>query len=386
MTAQLNLYGDGIHDDTAALQELIDCSGGDVFIPGGTYLISDTLFIHSNTSLKLAHTAIIRLADDACCIMLANDKWMRPGRNKNIVVEGGTWDGNNEHQRRGKVFENKPYFCGTVMRFEGIEDLYIHNVTFKDPEAYACQILDADRFTVENINFDFNMYRPNMDGIHIQGPARNGYVRNIKGATNDDLVALNCDDSYHDWNNTYITQGDIENITVDGLYADNGYTGVRLLSCGSKLRNVTIRNIFGTYRLFGVSFTHHNIIPGAPVWFDNINIDGIYCSKQPQDPPVDRRFIDGLDKFYGEGCHDWQIRHADIIYFESGVQCGNVTLSNIFRYEKAVTEAYTIHLTPDSSVRRLVINNVTQQFVNCPEQPLFMNEGTVENLLVTAGG
>lgn len=381
MSENLTLYKDGIHDDTAALQSLLDNSTGTVILSDGEYLISDTLKIHDNTRLCLSHRAIVRLADDACCIMLANDKFGLDGRNKNIFIEGGTWDGNNANQRRGKVYPHKPFFRGIAMRFEGIEDLTVANVTFKDPEAYALQIMDADRFTVENITFDFNMLRKNMDGVHVQGPARNGYIRNIKGATNDDLVALNCDDYYENFNEATRSKGDIENITVDGLYADNGYTAVRLLSCGSKMRNINIKNVFGTYRYYGVSFTHHNIFPGEPVWFDGINIDGVYCSKHPQDPPVDRKFIDGIDSYYGAGTHNAAIKYFPIIWFAQGVRCGYVSISNLHRTEEAVTRAHTIQIDKNVDIERLVLSNVTQRFTNCPPMPITLNDGDVHELV-----
>ncbi len=379
------LYADGIHDDTAALQRLLDSGKHTIHIPDGVYLISGSLILHDDTHLILSPGAVIRLADHADCFMLKNDLCGKAGRNRRISVEGGTWDGNNLHQERGKTYEDKPYFMGVVMRFEGIEDLLIRDITVKDPESYAMQIIDADRFTVENISFDFNMLRPNMDGVHVQGPARNGIIRSIRGATNDDLVALNCDDRYDDGYQSTVSQGDIENISIDGLYADNGYTAVRLLSCGSRMQNISIRNIFGTYRFYGVSFTHHGIVPGAPVWFDGITIDNVFCSKHPQLPPVDPKFIEGVDRCYGEGCHDSAIRHAPIIWFAEGITCGSISLSNIHRCEAAVTEAPTIQIDKDVSIERLSAGNLFQRFLNCPEAPLLRSEGCIGRLICPTG-
>ena len=48
------LYGDGIHDDTLALQAMLDGCGVVTVDKPGTYLISKTLLIHSNTRLVLS--------------------------------------------------------------------------------------------------------------------------------------------------------------------------------------------------------------------------------------------------------------------------------------------------------------------------------------------
>ncbi len=377
MSFQHQLFGDGIHDDTAAIRERL-AVGGLVTLEAGTYLISDTLYIRSHTHFLLRQGAVLRLADNACCCMLTNEA----GSGLCITVEGGIWDGNNYSQKRGKITADKPYFMGIVMRFDGVQDLTVRNLTVKDPESYAMQLRNADRFTVENITFDFNMLKPNMDGVHVQGKARNGVIRNIKGATNDDMVALNCDDGYDDGEKAVITQGDIENILVDGIFADNGYTGVRLLSCGSVMRNVTIRNVFGTYRFYGVSFTHHDTIPGAPVWFDGIYLDGIFASKPPQTPPVDRKFIDSIDRAYGEGCHAGAVRYAPIIWFAEGVRCGKVTVANLHRVEDAVTEARTVQIDANVHIEHLVLNNLSQRFCACAEPPLLSNSGTVDHLQI----
>ncbi|MBQ3141242.1 MAG: hypothetical protein IJC25_04695 [Clostridia bacterium] len=376
MNLHSNLYGDGVHDDTVALQTLLD-NGGTVRVPKGTYLISQSLLIGDDTCLQADAGAVFRLADGACCTMLKSMLSDRSGRNRRITVDGGLWDGNNTAQTRGAV-EGKAYFFGVIMRFEGVEDLTVRNVIYRDPVSYALQIMDADRFSVENVTFDFNMLRPNMDGVHVQGPARNGDIRNVKGATNDDLVALNCDDIYDDGRRT---KGDIENITVDGLYAENGYTAVRLLSCGSRLQNVSIRNVFGTYRYYGVSFTHHNVFPGAPVWFDGVDIDGVYCSK-PRDPYADMRCVQTCDTVYGAGTHDWGIRECPPVWFAKGVTCGNVSIANLHRVEEcAMTEAPTVRIDPEVHIERLVLRNCTQRFVGRGELPMLVNNGTVDTMV-----
>ena len=67
------LYGDGIHDDTAAIQELIE-SGCEVNlpVPKKHYLISRPLELHSNLKLTLPRFAEIRLKDGSNCYMLKN--------------------------------------------------------------------------------------------------------------------------------------------------------------------------------------------------------------------------------------------------------------------------------------------------------------------------
>ena len=63
--AQFLLYGDGIHDDQPAIQEMIDSGMCEVSLPAPAkyYLITKPLTIPSNFKLKLPRYAEIRLAD-----------------------------------------------------------------------------------------------------------------------------------------------------------------------------------------------------------------------------------------------------------------------------------------------------------------------------------
>ena len=104
----IKLYGDGIHDDTAAIQTMLD-KCGTVRIPEGYYLISRPLIIHSNTHLILDRNATLHLADGANCSLLDNDGLYRDETNENVIIEGGIWDGNNPAQTREYIEnENQP--------------------------------------------------------------------------------------------------------------------------------------------------------------------------------------------------------------------------------------------------------------------------------------
>ena len=72
------LYGDGIHDDTAAIQELLDSGVAEVHLPApkAHYCISKTLKIHSCQTLRLAETATVRLLPGSSCAMVARN-WKR---------------------------------------------------------------------------------------------------------------------------------------------------------------------------------------------------------------------------------------------------------------------------------------------------------------------
>ncbi len=344
------LFKDGIHDDTAEVQALLD-KRGYVFLDAGTYLITKPLIIYDNTHLQLAPNTVMLLADNANCAIIENEALNEKGarRNTNIRIEGGIWNGNNENQvRRSRESRfqlteyEDDYYYGIFMRFVGVKDFHIGNLTVKDPESYAMLICAADNFTVESINFDYNLLRSNMDGIHIQGPSKFGFVRNIKGTTNDDLVALNCDDTYA----CEITRGNIENVLVDGLFSENGYTAVRLLSSGSQMKNIAVKNIFGTYRYYGVSFTHHSIHPGEPIWFENISLENIFAAK-PENDTSDN----------------------PIIWFEEGVRGRNIIINNVFRTEENETNAPTIRMIGDVKIEHFVFENI---FENIPNRDSFI--------------
>ena len=243
---QRRAIGDGVADDTAAIQALLDSRRALVRLPAPSkhYLISKPLRIYSNQTLQLDRFAVIRLKDGSDCLMITNDDHERG--NENVALVGGVWDMHNEGQslceyqktRIWKGTYDPASYLGVLMRFNRVKRLTLRGLTLKDPVTFSTQLGNLTEFTIEDITFDHNLKRTNMDGIHIHGNSRHGRITNLKGATNDDLIALNADDGgiYE------MSRGPIEDVAVDGIWATDGYTAVRLLSAGSPIRRVRLAN------------------------------------------------------------------------------------------------------------------------------------------------
>lgn len=333
--------GLALADDTARLQALLDAGRGRVEFSDGMFVVSKPLRIASNTHLVCSPRTVIRLADGANCPVLMN-KSCATGLDRNITVEGGVWDGNNVHQRRPALPAGKTPGGGNwgqLVVFAGVENLHLDGLTLKDPDGYSVELTDVVGFTVENLVFDCNDKTRNQDGLHIDGFARDGLVRNLRGHTNDDMVALNSDEG--GWRSP---SNDIVNVTIDGLYGgDDGYTAVRLLSRDAHVKNVVIRNVYGAYKMHGVTFTHwagKAFRPGMG-HFDNIVIEDFFASS--------------CRKEGGE---------YGLIHFQDDVgDVGHVTIRNLRRVDApdCLNGNHTVRISDGVRIGKLVLDNVEQQ-------------------------
>lgn len=329
------LFGDGIHDDAPAIQQMLDSGSRIIYLPTPEkhYTISKTLYIHSNQTLVLPEKAKIRLADNADVPMLRNIGGEVGA--ENIAVIGGIWDINNMGQRgnicvkrqefKGEsIHTNPPDYNGTCseegntrntfpddhlfgMVLENIKGLALLNITFVDPVTYCVAMGRCSNFQIKNITFDFNDGNPlpaNMDGIHLEGGCHDGEICHLKGTVYDDMVALNADE---------LLRGDIYNIVIDDLYARHAHSAVRLLSAGHTVKNITISNVRGSYFTYCIGFTKYfkmgNGINGR---FENITIRDCEFTKSDIYP--------------------W-FRDIDypLFYFQTETEVSNLKLQNIHR-------------------------------------------------------
>lgn len=359
---------------TDELQSLLD-KRGEVYIPDGTYIIDRPLIIRSDTHLRLARNAVLRLADHVNCSIMDNEGLYSRETDQNITVEGGIWDGNNENQQRmpipnegvpGDINEDMPcdeklyisnVYIVLMLRFVHTRNLCIKNVTFKNPTSYAIHIADATYFNVENVTLDYDLSNKNMDGVHIQGPACFGRITNVMGNANDDHIALCADGTVR----SEITRGVIEDIDIDGVYCSNGYTGVRLLSRGDAVRNVTIKNIHGAFRFHAVSFTHHyRLREDRPILLENIRISDLFISKPTGEifPPQ----------------HASPAKGQPLIWFESDITAKNVSIENVYRAADGA-DAPTVKVSPRAEIEGLTVRNIVDRSGN---GQTFVNEGNVK--------
>lgn len=353
--------GDGVHDDALGIQALLDSGAGEIYLPKpkSCYLIGETLRIHSNQTLRLDRSAVVRLKPNAAKVMLSNSS--HEAGNEQITVEGGIWDMDNLNQplteyqqtRKGKPVYEESYYAGILMRFNNVKNLRMASLTLKDPVTFGMQLGKLRQFKIEDIVFDYNLKRSNMDGVHLNGDCRWGFIRNLMGATNDDLLALNADDG--GW--AEMTRGPIEDIDASGIFAENGYTAVRLLSAGSPIRRIKLANIFGTYRVNVVSFTNHNVHPGASCTFDDVTIDGVFASKA------------------GDG------KQAPI-WIASSAEIGSLTIRDYHRTETA-SPVSDILIDPQCQIANLDISNFSSTNKTSEKYFAIENGGAIDVLNIS---
>ena len=389
----MRLYGDGVHDDYPAIQELLDSGKCEVILPPPAvrYLVSASLEIPSGVRLVLPRYSEIKLADGANCPLLKNKTVSVPNYvNKGDIwdvilcnsmaeehgvhdfeVCGGIWNFNNRGQAENPLWAEwhggdiPEGYSGFGMLFANVKRFKLSNMTLKDPVNFAVTLDTASWFTVEDITFDFNYGHPtavNMDGIHVNGHCHYGTIRNLKGACYDDLVALNADEG---------TDGPITNMAICGLYATDCHSAVRLLTVKNPVENIHISDVYGTYYQYGIGLT--KFYPGETTGhYDAITLDNLYISKAER-----------LDVYCKQGMYEFPL-----IYIQEETVVKHVAVHTLHRREY-VTPIETVYVGEKAQVDRLILENVTQENHTSGEMPLLVNNGTIAHLTlrdVYAGG
>ena len=348
------LVGDGVADDTAAIQARLDSGATCVYLPPPRkhYLISKTLRIGSDTELRLDRFSVIRLAPKSDCPMIENRSY-RAGRDVRIMLNGGIWDMANLDQAsnpiawwcykppRPKPDLSKPFdpdmFVGMAMRFCHVDAMTVKGVTVRNPTTYGMAFAALSNFLIDDITFDYRTFNPmeyNLDGVHLDGNCHHGRISNIRGTCYDDMVALNANDGI-----CAADQGPITDIDIDGLYAGYCHSAVRLLSAPAEVKRITIRNVHGEFFVYAVGLTHY--FPQRPRGtFDDIVIEDVFMSKAFSPESFGRM---------------GRAQYAPI-FIEGPVDVGNLTVSRFVRDETCLPIA-TVTLDPKATVGKLIVRD-----------------------------
>lgn len=201
VTKNKNVFGDGIHDDTKALQACIDelKDGGTVYFPDGTYLISAALIFYSHQTLKFSDNAVILRSgksDPITRYLLASysePEWGAYEGTHDVVISGGIFDGNRDltelitlvntvHCSNITIENCRFRHCAQwhFIEINGTENTTIQNCIFDGP-SYT---LKSDILFNEQIQLDMSRhgsYGPvyNCDGTLIDFKSDDTPCRNI---------------------------------------------------------------------------------------------------------------------------------------------------------------------------------------------------------------
>lgn len=370
------LYGDGVHNDAPAIQEMLDSGICEVALPAprAHYCIGTTLRVHSNQTLRLPETAEIRLLPSSSCPMLTNAE--RPAHD--VVIVGGIWNCNNTEQDPNPIktmiekipthLSGDPNYVATYerighlgvgMSFDHVDRFTIRDLTVKNPVTFSVRMAYMTHFTVENIRFDQNFGNPtaeNMDGIHIDGGCRFGCVRNVQGTCYDDIIALNADDNY---------DGPISDIQVDGVFGENSLRGVRLLSIKSPVSRISISNVFGTYYQNAVGLTYYFPRSGTRGKMSDITIKNIYGSNAPRRP----EYRKGDNSYY----------FFQYVWVDGDLDIDTLTVDGLYRDEKIANVA-SFKVCEGAKIGRLSLMNVRCRNSTPNKYPFLINEGEIDKL------
>ena len=182
--------GDGITNDTAALQRAID-AGGMVHVPAGTY-VTGTLYLHSHGGLELDRHAVLRTSlrpedycpPDFCPQMTGNRTCGQHGghlivalQQEDITIRGGLFDGVGRHFFRdhtvhhrftgGPQWERPQWHPQQCLFICECKDVRLEDVAIEDTTGWACFIYGCQNVSVSGLRINNSPFIPEDDGLDI---------------------------------------------------------------------------------------------------------------------------------------------------------------------------------------------------------------------------
>ena len=359
-------------DDTALIQSILDRApklGSLKLVVDGAILVKG-LKVHSNTTIECLNRGCgFYLADKSNRPIIANARPQPVGRaDRNLSFLGGTYNGNATHQERNL---HPIYGLSTAFALHGVEQVLFRDVSITNARAHALYLTNWRNVVLENIciNADQNPTELSRDGIHLMGPGEFMSIRNVQGRTWDDMIALNIDDFLGDWDSEgkfgYAASwrksfgsaagfGSVSDVDIDGVQADDCAQVIRILSRASRLDRVSIRNVKGTYRDFGVWITPY-VRDGGNIGrleFENIDLR-----------PAGQRAYDYVPAF---------------LFWLAG-KMEQVTLKNISSHAP-IDDRPLVWIQPDAKIDRLLIDglNVYDPRKEIGHTPLIRADGRIK--------
>ncbi len=209
-----------------AIQAALTAHGA-VYLPkrDKPYYLDGPILLASGQKLHADRDAEIRLKPhtNTCMVRNANllgySEQAVPEDTKpdhNITIEGGIWTANSTQVNRANgnlrgLSDKKNPIPGThgIILLQNVRDVAIRNVTVKRSTAFAIQLANVRNFTVNGIR----LVDHGRDGVHVNGPASDGIIRDVSGNSHDDTVSI----CAWDWKNCAPSFGPVERLLIENI-------------------------------------------------------------------------------------------------------------------------------------------------------------------------
>jgi hypothetical protein len=382
-----DVHRGGGTDDTEILQAVLNRAselGHLHLVMDGASLVRG-LDIHSNTTIECLNPACgFFLNDGANRPILQNAHPSRGERkDRNITLLGGTYNQNCLNQAHH--IEDNTWVV--TLGFFGVECLTMRDLTIRNQRTFAMSLSNWFRVTMENIYIDLPDKivddLSNQDRIHVQGPGQFLVMRNIQGCSWDDFIALNADDvnadpddegniTWNDFFGPYPSVGPITDVLIDGVTLHDAAQGIRLMSRGSRLDRVVIRNVTGTYRSFGFYIStwltqdprqkHVKRKPTGEGNFGHIIFDTIDLRQREPNyhyvPPFLFHLDGRIDSLTLQNLHHHEpIDNRPLVHVLKTGVVGALTINGLSISEKADQAADARYIQVEGRVENLTIRN-----------------------------
>ena len=264
--------GDGVTDDTAAIQRAIDaCSakgGGRVLVPGGGVYKTYTLNLKNNVDLHIDRGATLKGGEDPLKYpeFAPTEVWhpeRSPRFNRramfytvgqtNVAITGaGTIDGNAEafHRRVDGRWRriSDTNITGRCVFFVGCRDVRLDDVLIYHPSGWSTWFLDCDRVQCRGVRIECNREFPNGDGLHFGG-CRDVTVSDcVIDAQDDALIVRTHQEQMR-------TVRPCERMTFANCILRSNQSAIRIGWTGDgPIRDVSFDNIVCSYSRLGIQF------------------------------------------------------------------------------------------------------------------------------------
>jgi polygalacturonase len=276
--------GDGVRDDTTAVQAAIDeCGrkgGGTVLFGAGTYLCG-AIEMRSNVTLHLAAGSVLRASPDRARYGERGALVFAKGAN-NIAITG-----------EGEIDGNHPAFLASkpgggyifVPTFMGIYDpeasapgvttpngrprpillidchrVHISDIAIRRSASWTVHLLGCDDVAVDGVTIDNDLLVPNCDGIDIDH-CRRVRITNCNIRAGDDGICLKTSAAFRG-------RGPCAEVVVTGCTVTSGSSAIKLGSAGVEpIRDVIISDcvVTDSNRGFGIQNRDGSLVENISV-------------------------------------------------------------------------------------------------------------------------